>query len=353
VGSGHLSGHTELAGLGTLAPQAIVRLDDDATLVLLDQRRLPGEIVEQRYTRWPDVIEAIRSMVVRGAPAIGITAAYAIAMAAARSTAGSLEVLREDIQRASDGLVGARPTAVNLPWALAQMRDIAGRDYPDADALRDAMAAAARELHEREVERCRRIGDFGAALLQTGAQVVTHCNAGALATGGYGTALGIIRSAHARDSSLHVWVDETRPLLQGARLTAWELEQEGISATLVTDSTAGWLMAQGKVDAVVTGADRIARNGDAANKIGTYSLAVLARAHSIPFYVAAPMSSVDAALDSGAGIPIEHRRPDEVAGLSAPEGFGVYNPAFDITPGEMISAIVTEHGVLRPPYTLG
>ena len=216
-----------------------------------------------------------------------------------------------------------------------------------------ALLAWARELHAEDVRINRRIGEHGAPLFAEGSRVLTHCNTGSLATAGYGTALGMIQSAWGQGRVEKVWVDETRPLLQGARLTAWELEQEGISATLITDSTAGSLMAQGKVDAVVTGADRIARNGDAANKIGTYTLAVLARAHSIPFYVAAPMSSVDAALESGQGIPIEHRRPDEVAGASAPEGFGVYNPAFDVTPGEMISAIVTEDGVLRPPYRLG
>ncbi|MGN6378649.1 MAG: S-methyl-5-thioribose-1-phosphate isomerase [Gaiellales bacterium] len=353
MGSGNLTGQAAPAGFGMLAPQSIVRLEEDATLVLLDQRLLPGEYVEERYTRWADVIEAIRSMVVRGAPAIGVAAAYAVAMAAARSASGSLEVIREDLERACDGLAAARPTAVNLPWAVERMRAVVRSPHADPEALRAALLVAARDLHEQEVDRCRRIGDHGAGLLRAGAQVLTHCNAGALATGGYGTALGIVRAAHQRDSSLHVWVDETRPLLQGSRLTAWELEQEGISATLITDSTAGWLMAQGKVDAVVTGADRIARNGDAANKIGTYALAVLARAHSVPFYVAAPMSSVDAALESGAAIPIEHRSPAEVAGVAAPAGFGVYNPAFDVTPGEMISGIVTEKGVLRPPYQLG
>ena len=342
------------AGLDPLAPHAIVRLEEDGwTLVLLDQRRLPGELEYCRYSRWQDVVAAIQAMVVRGAPAIGIAAAYAVAMTAARSAAGSPEVLREELERACDGLAAARPTAVNLSWAVGQMRDVARAPHADANVLRDALQARAHELHEHEVERCRQIGDHGANLLRAGAQVLTHCNAGALATGGYGTALGVLRSAHSRDPSLHVWVDETRPLLQGARLTAWELEQEGISATLVTDSTAGWLMAQGKVDAVITGADRIAANGDTANKIGTYGLAVLARAHSLPLYVAAPMSTVDASLQSGADIPIEHRSPAEVAGDAAPEGFGVYNPAFDVTPAELVSAIVTEDGVHRPPYRFG
>ena len=224
-----------------------------------------------------------------------------------------------------------------------------GAPHRDPAAEREALRREAEELHAEEVERCHRIGGHGAELLRAGAQVLTHCNAGALATAGYGTALGVIRAAHRRDPSLHVWVDETRPLLQGARLTAWELREEGISATLITDSTAGWLMAQGKVDAVITGADRIARNGDAANKIGTYALSVLARVHNLPFYVAAPTSTIDPAIATGEDIPIEHRRPDEL-GPAVPEGFGVYNPAFDVTPAANISAIITEHGVRRPPY---
>ena len=331
-----------------LDPHRIARFEDDA-VVLLDQTRLPGEAVEVRLHTWQEVAAAIRSMVVRGAPAIGIAAAYGVALAAARSRAESVEALREDVARASSGLVATRPTAVNLPWAMEQMRECASAPHRDADAMRAALRAQAESLHADEVERCRRIGGHGAELLRAGAQVLTHCNAGALATAGYGTALGVIRSAHRRDPSLHVWVDETRPLLQGARLTAWELREEGISATLITDSAAGWLMAQGKVDAVITGADRIARNGDAANKIGTYGLSLLARAHKLPFYVAAPTSTIDRAIATGEDIPIEHRRPDEL-GPAVPAGFGVYNPAFDVTPAANISAIITEHGVRRPPY---
>jgi len=272
-----------------------------------------------------------------------------MALAAARSTAGSVEVLREDVARAGTGLTAARPTAVNLPWAVARMGEEAARAHRDPAALREALRERAETIHADEVERCVRIGEHGAGLLRAGAQVLTHCNAGALATGGFGTALGIIRTAHRRDPSLHVWVDETRPLLQGARLTAWELQQEDIPATLITDSTAAWLMAERKVDAVVTGADRIARNGDTANKIGTYGLAVLARAHGLPFYVAAPTSTIDPAIECGRDISIEHRRADEVA-AGAAGGVGVYNPAFDVTPAEFVSAIVTEHGVHRPPY---
>jgi methylthioribose-1-phosphate isomerase len=331
-----------------LSPHAIVRLEDDA-VVMLDQRRLPAEAVALRLSTWQQVAEAIREMAVRGAPAIGVAAAYGVALAAAKSGAGSVEVLGEDVARAGAGLAAARPTAVNLPWAVERMVEEAARAHRDPAALREALRERAEAIHAEEVERCVRIGEHGAGLLRAGAQVLTHCNAGALATGGFGTALGIIRTAHRRDPSLHVWVDETRPLLQGARLTAWELQQEEISATLITDSTAAWLMAERKVDAVVTGADRIARNGDTANKIGTYGLAVLARAHGLPFYIAAPTSTIDTAIESGRDIPIEHRRGEEVA-AGAAEGVGVYNPAFDVTPAEYVSAIVTERGVHRPPY---
>jgi len=316
---------------------------------IVDQTLLPAEERLLRLRTPDEVVDAIRRLAVRGAPAIGVAAAYGMALAAARSGAGSVEVLREDVARAGAGLAAARPTAVNLPWAVARMTEEAEGEYADAAALRDALRAKAEAIHAEEVDRCVRIGEHGAGLLRAGAQVLTHCNAGALATGGFGTALGVIRSAHRRDPGLHVWIDETRPLMQGARLTAWELQQEDISATLVTDSTAAWLMAERKVDAVVTGADRIARNGDTANKIGTYGLAVLARAHGLPFYVAAPTSTIDPAIERGRDIPIEHRRPDEVAAGAAP-GVGVYNPAFDVTPAEYVSAIVTERGVHRPPY---
>jgi methylthioribose-1-phosphate isomerase len=326
----------------TIQPEQIARLEN-GELVLLDQRLLPAERVERRYSRWQDIADAISTMVVRGAPAIGVAAAYGVAVAA-RSGRGELDA-------ACPGLVAARPTAVNLPWAVGRMRAVA--DAAPDDELVASLDAAAVALHAEEVERCHLIGDHGAALIPDGGAVLTHCNAGALATGGYGTALGVIRSAHSRDPSITVWVDETRPLLQGARLTAWELVEDGIPATLVTDSMAGWLMAQGRVQAVVTGADRVARNGDAANKIGTYALSVLAAAHGVPFYIAAPSSTVDASLASGAEIPIEHRDPSEVRGGQAAEGIDVYNPAFDVTPAENITAIVTEHGVHRPPYDLG
>ena len=326
----------------TIQPEQIARLEN-GELVLLNQRLLPAQRVEQRYARWQDIADAIRIMVVRGAPAIGVAAAYGVAVAARSG--------RSELDAACPGLVAARPTAVNLPWAVGRMREVADA-APDGELIATLDAAAA-VLHAEEVERCHLIGDHGAALIPDGGAVLTHCNAGALATGGYGTALGVIRSAYSRDPSISVWVDETRPLLQGARLTAWELVEDGIPATLVTDSMAGWLMAQGRVQAVVTGADRVARNGDAANKIGTYALSVLAGAHGVPFYIAAPSSTIDATLASGAEIPIEHRDPSEVRGGQAAEGIDVYNPAFDVTPAENITAIVTEHGVHRPPYDLG
>jgi methylthioribose-1-phosphate isomerase len=322
-----------------LTPESIVR-QAEGWLVLLDQTRLPGERVERRYSGWPEMVEAIRSMVVRGAPAIGVAAAYGAAVAARGG--------RDQFQQACDGLAHARPTAVNLAWAIGRMRE-AAEQSPD-DQLAGRLADAARRLHADEVDRCRAIGDHGAALLPAAARVLTHCNAGALATGGYGTALGVIRSAHRRDPAVSVWVDETRPLLQGARLTAWELEQDGIAATLLADSMAGWLMAEGRVDAIVVGADRIASNGDAANKIGTYALSVLARAHGLPFYVAAPSSTVDSSAAGGSDIPIEHRGPAELTGAAAVPGVAVYNPAFDVTPAQNITAIVTEHGVHRPPF---
>ena len=316
---------------------------DAGGLVLLDQTLQPGDRRERVYRDWPDMVDAIQRMVVRGAPAIGVAAAYGAAVAARDG--------REQFLRACDGLAAARPTAVNLAWAIGRMREAAAA--ADDDGLAEAVERAARALHESEVARCVEIGEHGAGLLETGARVLTHCNAGALATGGYGTALGVVRSAHRRDPTVSVWVDETRPLLQGARLTAWELGEDGIDATLLADSMAGWVMAEGRVDAVVVGADRIARNGDAANKIGTYALSVLARAHAVPFYVAAPTSTIDADAATGADIPIEQRDPAELSGLSAPAGVAVYNPAFDVTPAANITAIITELGVHRPPYRLG
>ena len=329
--------------MAALAPQEIIRLED-GVLVLLDQRRLPAERVENRYPEWQPVVGAIQTMVVRGAPAIGVAAAYGDRRR--RPPAGG----RRPSRRAAGWPRPGRPRST---WAGPSPGcGRRSRLRPTPSWWRGWTPRAAR-LHRLEVERCEAIGRHGAALLPPGARVLTHCNTGALATGGYGTALGVIRAAHERDPQLTVWVDETRPLLQGARLTAWELEQEAIPATLITDSMAGWLMRRGEVDAVITGADRIARNGDAANKIGTYGLSVLARAHGVPFYVAAPTSTIDAGLAGGDAIPIEHRDPQEVRGSSAPADVPVYNPAFDVTPADNITALVTETGVHRPPYRLG
>ena len=304
-----------------------MRLEGDR-VVLLDQRRLPDEVVYLECRSAAEVAEAIRVLAVRGAPAIGIAAAYGYALAAARG---------EDLEAAATVLLASRPTAVNLAWAIAEL----GRGDPEPAAL----AERARALHEEEVERCRRMADHAAGLLAPGTRALTHCNAGALATGGVGTALGAIREGYARGLVDHVLVDETRPLLQGARLTAWELERAGVPHTVVADAAAGSLMARGEVGAVLTGADRIAANGDAANKIGTYPLAVLASRHGIPFYVVAPSSTVDLATPTGAGIPIEERDPAEVTAR-----FAARNPAFDVTPAALVTAIVTELGVHRPPY---
>jgi len=311
-------------GRGDLDPEQIVRLEEDGpAVVLLDQRRLPDEVVDVRCATAADVADAIRAMVVRGAPAIGIAAAYGLALAALRG---------DDLAEAERVLASSRPTAVNLPWALARMRD-------------EATPERARMLHDREVERCRRMAAHAAELFRPGTRALTHCNAGGLATGGYGSAVGALRAAAERGLLERVLVDETRPLLQGARLTAWELERSGIPHAVIADSAAGSLMAQGEVDLVVTGADRIAVNGDTANKIGTYSLAVLAAHHRIPFYVVAPTSTLDRETPDGSGIPIEERDPAELT-----TRFPARNPAFDVTPAALIAAIVTEDGVHRSPY---
>ena len=302
------------------------------------------------------MVEAIRDMAVRGAPAIGVAGAMGVALAAQVGPREDLDALRAEIARAAAALREARPTAVNLAWAVdAQSRRAAAHPGPPP-ALADALAAAARAVHDDEVRRCELIGEHARALISRGAAILTHCNAGALATGGYGTALGVVRAAHAADPTVRVLVDETRPLLQGARLTAWELGEEGIPYTLIADNMAATMMAEGRVTHVVVGADRIAANGDVVNKIGTYGVAVLAREHGIPFIVAAPTSTLDLTIPSAAGIPIEERAAGEVRGLSlfgrpaAPEAARVANPAFDRTPARLVAAIVTEQGVHRPPY---
>lgn len=312
---------------GELRPDEIVRLEGDR-VVLLDQRRLPGEAVELVCTSSADVAEAIRALAVRGAPAIGVAAAMGYALAAARG---------EDLGEAAATLLASRPTAVNLPWAIAEMQ-LAGEDAA-------ALAAKAGELHRREVERCRRMGEAALELFPAASRPLTHCNTGALATAGHGSALGAIRTAHEHDRIDHVWVGETRPLLQGARLTAWELERAGIRHSVIVDGAAGALMRQGAVTQVVVGADRIAANGDVANKIGTYSLAVLADHHDVPFVVVAPTSTIDPATPDGSGIPVEERDAQEVS-----DRFPASNPAFDVTPAALVSAIVTEEGIHRAPY---
>jgi methylthioribose-1-phosphate isomerase len=324
-------------------------------LVLLDQTRLPGETVEREFRSWPEVAQAIRALVVRGAPAIGVAAAFGVVLAARSSRAESTEALLADLEEAIKGLAATRPTAVNLFWALTRMRAMAAahRHLP-VPALGERLLAEARVILDEDVAANRALGAHGAALVPAGARILTHCNAGALATAGYGTALGIVRAAHERGRVALVWVDETRPVMQGSRLTAWELHQEGIPHRLIADVAAGALMRQGQVDLVVTGADRIAANGDTANKIGTYALAVLARHHGVPFYVAAPWSTVDPAIPDGRAIVIEERDAVELRRVgghpTAPADSPVYNPAFDVTPADLIAAIVTERGVHRPPY---
>jgi methylthioribose-1-phosphate isomerase len=311
--------------MSDLTPEDIVRLEDGPPprVVLLDQRRLPEDEVELVCSTVDELAEAIRTLAVRGAPAIGVAAAYGLALAALRG---------DDLDAADRVLRSSRPTAVNLAWALDELRD-------------DPTPEHARAVHRVEVERCREMAQHAASLLEPGTRALTHCNAGGLATGGYGTAVGALHAAWERRLLAHVFVDETRPLLQGARLTAWELGRAGIPSTVIVDSAAASLMAAGEVDAVLTGADRIASNGDTANKIGTYALAVLARHHGIPFYVVAPTSTVDPETSTGAGIPIEERSGDEVTGR-----FAARNPAFDVTPAALITAIVTERGVHRAPY---
>ena len=338
--------------IGAIAP---VRWEHDR-LVLLDQRLLPGQELERVYGRWEDVADAIRTLAVRGAPAIGVAAAFGIVLAARASSATTFDGLIADLEVALKGLAGTRPTAVNLFWALDRMRRAteALRGRP-LDAVRPALLREAQAILDEDLAGNRALGDHGAALVPPGARILTHCNAGALATAGYGTALGVVRSAHAQGRVALLWVDETRPVMQGSRLTAWECVREGIPHRLIADVAAASIMSRGEVDLVVTGADRIAANGDTANKIGTYALAVLARHHGVPFYVAAPFSTIDPALPSGAHIPIEERDAAELRRVgghaTAPEASPVFNPAFDVTPASLITAIITERGVFRPPFS--
>ena len=325
-------------------------------LLLLDQRLLPVEERMREYTRWRDVADAIRTLVVRGAPAIGCAAAFGVVLAARQSAARDGEGLVADLEEAIKGLAATRPTAVNLFWALDRMRGVAEahRALPVPE-LRERLLGEAQAILDEDLAANKALGAHGAALVPERARILTHCNAGALATAGFGTALGVIRAAHERGRVALVWVDETRPVMQGSRLTAWEMVKEGIPHRLISDVAAGFVMKQGEVDLVVVGADRIAANGDTANKIGTYSVAVLAQHHGIPFYVAAPFSTIDPSIPSGAAIPIEERGGDEVRRTggrqTAPSETPVYNPAFDVTPAELIAGIITERGVFRFPYS--
>jgi methylthioribose-1-phosphate isomerase len=328
--------------------------DEDA-VCLIDQRLLPQEYVVVRCTTVEEVARAIKTLQVRGAPAIGCTAAYGLVIAARQSAAQTLPALLADLTNAKALLDAQRPTAVNLSWAtermLQQARSLSGVDVA---ALREALLQEAHAIVAEDLAMCLAMGRHGASLIPPRGQVLTHCNAGGLATAGYGTALAPIRTIFGEGRSVHVFVDETRPFLQGSRLTAWELQQAGIPLTLITDNMAGYFMRQGAIDCVIVGADRIVANGDVANKIGTYSLAVLAKAHTIPFYVAAPSSTVDLSLASGDQIPIEQRASDEVTHIGtqliAPNGVVAAHPAFDVTPHELVSAIITERGVIYPPY---
>ena len=326
---------------------------------MLDQRILPTEETYLMLRSYEEVADAIKKMVVRGAPAIGVSAAMGLALGAKQAVGTSVADLEYDFDYMCDVMSKTRPTAVNLFWAIERMRDTFRRakaETEDVEEIKERLITEARKIYDEDIAANRNLGRFGGELIPDGATVLTHCNAGALATAGdYGTALGVIRGARDAGKRVAVIADETRPFLQGARLTAWELAKDQIPVTLITDNMAGHVMKQGKVDAIVVGADRIAANGDTANKIGTYMVAVLAKQHDIPFYVAAPVSTLDLSLKSGEEIPIEERDRREVTHLRdhkiAPDGIEVSNPAFDVTPNELIAAIITDRGVARQPYT--
>ncbi len=323
-------------------------------LRIIDQTRLPSAAVYLDLTDVAGVVEAIKSLRIRGAPALGVMAAYGLCIGAAKIKASDKASFTKQLDKVSAAILASRPTAVNIRWALDHMRIVAAKAKTPADTV-DALLDEAKRMHYQDVAINKRMGKFGADLIPDGATVLTHCNTGSLATADFGTALGVIRSAVAQGKKIQVIATETRPLLQGARLTAWELMQDGIPATLITDSMAGHFMSKGAITCAIVGADRITANGDTANKIGTYSLAVLAHEHNIPFYIAAPISTIDPTLKTGASIPIEERKSEEVLGFggvqTAPKGMRVANPAFDVTPSKYIAAIVTERGVLRKPYT--
>ncbi len=327
----------------------------DGVLKLINQTRLPTELVYVECRTYKEVADAITDMIVRGAPAIGVTAAYGIAIGASAIDTGSKEAFFKELEEICTVIRSTRPTAVNLFWAVDRMRRKALEcNAPDLAEIKALLVREACEMDREDVEINKTLGLHGSKLIKDGFTILTHCNAGALATCDYGTALGVIRAAQEAGKKINVYADETRPYLQGARLTAWELHQDGIPVTLICDNMAGHFMKKGVIDCVVVGADRIASNGDTANKIGTYSVAVLAKENNIPFYVAAPVSTIDFSIESGDSIPIEERKAEEVTHLRgirlAPEGISVANPAFDVTPNRYITAIITEKGVVYPPY---
>jgi methylthioribose-1-phosphate isomerase len=330
---------------------------DDA-VVMVDQRKLPGQEIYVRCKTAVEVARAIKTMVIRGAPAIGVAAAMGIALGMQRSKATGTRQYVVEFNKICDLMAGTRPTAVNLFWAIERMKRSLSAGVQAGESVAELTARLTREahaIHDEDVASCREMGRLGAAVVPATARVLTHCNAGALATAGYGTALGVIRAAAEQGKITQVFADETRPFLQGARLTAWELVRDHIPTTVITESMAGPLMRQGKIDFVVVGADRIAANGDVANKVGTYTVALLAHEHGVPFYVAAPLSTIDLATPSGDEIPIEQRSPKEVTHLGAtrlaPEGASVWNPAFDVTPARLVAGIITERGIARAPYS--
>ena len=327
-------------------------------VVMVDQRKLPGREVYVRCKTANEVARAIRTMVIRGAPAIGVAAAMGLALGIRASKASGTRQLAVELNKISDVLAATRPTAVNLFWAIARMRQAFATGVQageSVDDLKGRLEREAQEIHDEDLENCRRLGRHGAAVVPDGARILTHCNAGALATAGYGTALGVIRAAAEQGKVTQVFADETRPFFQGARLTAWELTRDHVPTTIITDSMAGPLMRQHGLDLVVVGADRIAANGDVANKIGTYTVAMLAQQHAIPFYVAAPLSTIDLATPDGDHIPIEQRSAREVTHVGttrlAPADASVWNPAFDVTPAALVTGIITERGIARPPFS--
>ncbi len=329
----------------------------DDEIVMVDQRKLPTREVYVRCRSAAHVARAIRTMVIRGAPAIGVAAAMGLALGARRTRATGSHQLAREFYRNCDLMADTRPTAVNLFWAIDRMKAVFAphaRAGASVEELQRCLEVEARLIHDEDVESCRALGAHGASIVPQDASILTHCNAGALATAGYGTALGVIRAAAEQGKRVGVFADETRPFLQGARLTAWELVRDAIPTTIITDNMAAAMMGAGEIDLVVVGADRIAANGDVANKIGTYGVAILAKEHSLPFYVAAPLSTVDLALADGTGIPIEERDEREVTHIRStritPEGARIRNPAFDVTPARYVSGIITERGICRPPY---